>query len=267
MFHSLDDTEEILIKNALAGSSGAYATWSPSGSGSGWALSNGNLTGTHPAFALIPAGSLILGRTYIINSVGTTDFTLAGAPSNTLGISFKTGSPWTSGADPTTGTGDVEVEGQSMSSTVGKSSGKWYWELHDDGGMQNVEIVASGTDIESYDAYHNPGPPPLGGFGYKFNGHFDSASWMATQISYGITFTGGITIGVALDLDNGTVAFSNNGAWQGNVPISSSFLLGKTWYAATGATYNTLASRTITANFGATSFAYTPPAGFSGLHS
>jgi hypothetical protein len=52
---------------------------------------SGSVTATSPATfnAVITAGSFIVGRTYVIVTVGTTDFTLIGAASNTIGVSFQ----------------------------------------------------------------------------------------------------------------------------------------------------------------------------------
>lgn len=52
----------------------------------------------------VNAGSLVNGETYIIYFVGTTDFTLAGAPANTIGTKFTADFV---GSDPTLGTGTV----------------------------------------------------------------------------------------------------------------------------------------------------------------
>jgi hypothetical protein len=42
------------------------------------------------SFIPTPAGSFVVGQTYTITSLGTTDFTLLGAPSNTVGVTFVT---------------------------------------------------------------------------------------------------------------------------------------------------------------------------------
>jgi hypothetical protein len=52
---------------------------------------SGAVTYSSPATfnAVTTAGSFIVGRTYVIVTVGTTDFTLIGAASNTIGVSFQ----------------------------------------------------------------------------------------------------------------------------------------------------------------------------------
>lgn len=49
----------------------------------------GGLVQIPPSGTVITAGSFIIGTTYIISTVGTTNFTLIGAASNTVGVSFK----------------------------------------------------------------------------------------------------------------------------------------------------------------------------------
>jgi hypothetical protein len=62
----------------------------------------------YPSIPVI-SSSLVTGSTYIIDSIGTTDFTLIGASSNTIGLSFvKT-------ATVATGTGTVHIETPSFS--------------------------------------------------------------------------------------------------------------------------------------------------------
>ena len=46
------------------------------------------ISGTTASGGIITAGSFVVGSTYTILTVGTTDFTLIGATSNTIGITF-----------------------------------------------------------------------------------------------------------------------------------------------------------------------------------
>ena len=43
---------------------------------------------TKPRRALTSAGKFVIGTKYVIANIGTTDFTLIGATSNTVGLSF-----------------------------------------------------------------------------------------------------------------------------------------------------------------------------------
>jgi hypothetical protein len=66
---------------------------------------------TNVLYPTIPAtsASLVTGSTYVIDSIGTTDFTLIGASSNTVGLSFVKNST------AATGTGTVHIEQPSFS--------------------------------------------------------------------------------------------------------------------------------------------------------
>jgi hypothetical protein len=94
----------------------------------------------------------------------------------------------------------------SMIATIGVSSGKWYWEIFNVDGNTNVGIAnnaASRSDYVGADA---------NGWAYfidgnKYNG--GSAS------SYGATYTDDDIIGVALNMDDGTLVFYKNGVSQG----------------------------------------------------
>ena len=85
--------------------------------------------------------------------------------------------------------------------------------------------------------------------GQKFNG--------ATGTAYGTSFTTGDVIGVAVDMDAGTIVFYKNNTSQGT---AYSDLAGGTWFPAV---YINTATGNF--NFGQRSFAYTPPTGFKAL--
>ncbi len=90
----------------------------------------------------------------------------------------------------------------------------------------------------------------FGATGNKFNSNSSSA--------YGATFTTGDVIGIALDLDAGTLAFYKNGTSQGTAYTG---LTGEFLFAFTEG-----GSVTVHANFGQRPFAYTPPTGFKALN-
>lgn len=104
----------------------------------------------------------------------------------------------------------------SVGSTIPKSYGKWYWEVTSDFGAGNYIGIGTeqaslthylGTDIYGYSYVHT---------GQKF--HDD------VYTDYGDVFnlyTGGNIIGIALDMDNGKIWFSNEGIWQaGGNPVT-----------------------------------------------
>lgn len=143
-----------------------------------------------------------------------------------------------------------EANYSGVRATEGKTSGKFYFEYTIDNNSFSMIGVSSanaslkwspGTNVRMY--YYN---------GYKYNG---------TQITYGKSYTNGTIIGVALDLDNMTIEFFNNGISQG-VAFTDLSLLSQPIYPYvinTGSSNSSI----ITANFGATPFAYELPVGYS----
>lgn len=173
-------------------------------------------------------------------------------------VTYATWNPLDKGTGVTLSNGDLTIVGTGAGqnfgrSTIGKSSGKWYWEYHVDsvtgyGPMFGIaKSTASftpnwlGGDADGY-GYYCPN-------GNKYNNGSGSA--------YGASVAVGDTVGVALDMDAGTVTFYKNNVSQG---VAFSGLTGTVYAAGPGAG---AASQTVTANFGATALAYTPPTGFN----
>ena len=132
-------------------------------------------------------------------------------------------------------------------STVGVSSGKWYWEIANTNGSPGRTAIANSSALLSA----GPGTDASGwayGNGTKINNN--------TSISYGATYGSGDVIGIALDMDSGTVTFYKNCVSQG---VAYSGLTG-TMFAALG---SNSAAFAITTNFGATPLSCTPPAGYN----
>ncbi|MFS0855119.1 SPRY domain-containing protein [Paenibacillus taichungensis] len=146
-------------------------------------------------------------------------------------------------------------EAGNIRATHGKISGKWYWELRLDAGattlfagiasktypITNAEYAGTSSDALKIRAYYG-----------------NSGNRLPENTSYGTTISVGNIIGVALDLDSGTLEFYKNGVSMG---VSHTNLkgLGEVFplFKSMGST-----SRTITANFGATAFATPIPSGF-----
>ena len=149
----------------------------------------------------------------------------------------------------TNGNLDATATGTDVAySTIGMSSGKWYWEVTCVSGNYMVGIGKEGG-LYDYRVAN--------GYGYfYFNGQKYNSN---TGTSYGATFATGDVIGVGLDMDAGTLTFYKNGTSQGT---AYSGLTG-TWFANTqdgsggGTAYNY--------NFGQRPFAYTAPSGYKAL--
>jgi hypothetical protein len=136
-------------------------------------------------------------------------------------------------------------------STIAISSGKWYWEVtasataEDMIGITKADVVTTGYFGSQATSY---------GY-YKTNGNKYNS---ATGTAYGASYASGDIIGVALDLDNGTLTYYKNGVSQGTAftGLSGTFFAGVST-AGTGGTQ--------TINFGQRAFAYTAPSGFKAL--
>jgi hypothetical protein len=96
------------------------------------------------------------------------------------------------------------------------------------------------------------------GYAYYPNGSKYSG---AGGVSYGASWTNGDVIGIALDLDNGTIAFYKNNVSQGTAftGISGTYTPGVSNGGVTS-------SSTFDINFGQRPFTYTPPTGFKKLN-
>jgi hypothetical protein len=171
-------------------------------------------------------------------------------------IGYRTTTP-----TPTISNGNLDVVCPSGSlssigtSTFGVSSGKWYWEVTKTGtAYGNTGIVLTPFNMAASSSLD------LGGLsneyvyvnsGSKFNNNSSS--------SYGASWTNGDVIGVALDLDAGTLVFYKNGSSQGTAFSS----LPSGIYLVGG--YDSFNGSGFVFNFGQRAFAYTAPSGFKAL--
>ena len=95
-----------------------------------------------------------------------------------------------------------------ITSTLGTSAGKWYYEIKVVAGSYPfVGVMGTSSKGTSQGVGY-----PSDGYGYYgFNGDLYTS---ASGSSYGNTYTNGDIIGIALDLDNNKLYFSKNGTWQ-----------------------------------------------------
>jgi hypothetical protein len=135
-------------------------------------------------------------------------------------------------------------------STIGVSSGKWYWEVTASTSSSFLGI-ASSSHTNTY-----VGGSSLG-YGYWGVNGQKAANGGAGQ-SYGATYTSGDIIGVAFDADNWSITFYKNGTSQGTAFTS---ITSSTYFPATSVN----AAGTGSLNTGARPFAYTAPSGFKAL--
>jgi hypothetical protein len=145
------------------------------------------------------------------------------------------------------------VSNKATASTIGVSSGKWYCEVTvntiNNGGQ--VGIATNAFNLNTY----------LGGdangWAYAFDG---KKANNASVASYGATYTTNDVIGIALDLDAGTLVFYKNGSSQGTA--YSSLPAGTYFFAFGGG--GTTPAFSLSWNFGQRPFAY-PVSGFKAL--
>lgn len=143
-------------------------------------------------------------------------------------------------------------------SDIAVSSGKWYWEYHIDvidiGRFSMASVAASNANLAQFLGADSHGFSYYGDAGQKVTNGATSA--------YGASFTTGDTLSVLLDMDGGgNVEFYKNGVTQG---VAFTGLSGDI-YAGISLFRN---GNQITANFGATAFAYPVPTGYNaGLYS
>jgi hypothetical protein len=142
-------------------------------------------------------------------------------------------------------------------STIGMSSGKWYWEVLPTTCPNFTVIgIAPATAAITADLTGTTENciTYLSHTGYWWRNN--------TGTAYGASYTASDTIGIALDVDNNSITFYKNGVSQG--AITSVTLTGNTWFACIG---NAASSATVGEfNFGQRPFAYTPPTGFVALN-
>lgn len=139
-------------------------------------------------------------------------------------------------------------------STIGKSTGKWYWEIT----VGTLGSVFVGMVAHASTTAKPPGWMETTGCSYRNNGYsyLNSSDANEDWPFVGATFTTGAVIGLAFDADAHTLKFYKNNVLQGTI----TGLAAGTWYPAICiATTGTA----VTANFGATALTYTPPTGYT----
>lgn len=147
--------------------------------------------------------------------------------------------------------------GSSALGTLAISSGKWYWETQITAAAQNG--AASGIVGTGFNPNANADSGfyfGATGYGYRCDGNKINNS-TGPGSSYGATYTTNDIIGVALDLDAGTLTFYKNGTSQGTAYTGLSGSFYPAIYGYTSTNYYV--------NFGQRAFAYTAPSGFKAV--
>jgi hypothetical protein len=145
-------------------------------------------------------------------------------------------------------------------STIGVSSGKWYWEVVATNVGAGPNIIV-GIQDASTTATTGSTNLLLNGYGYGADGYKNNTAGQTA--GYGATWTNGDVIGVALDLDAGTITFYKNNTSQGVAYSSISGTYCPVISMSTGGVARTIAG---SINFGQQPFTYTPPSGYVALN-
>tara|TARA_R100000278_G_scaffold37611_3_gene33520 strand:+ start:835 stop:4299 length:3465 start_codon:yes stop_codon:yes gene_type:complete len=124
----------------------------------------------------------------------------------------------------------------SLIGTIGVSSGKWYWESCNVSSSTNYVMVGICKVEETHDAFASHVGSAAGGYVYYnySSGSTGSKYNNNTTSNYGDKWTTGDIIGVALDLDAGTITFYKNNVSQGVAysSLSGTFTAGQSWWTA-----------------------------------
>jgi hypothetical protein len=146
--------------------------------------------------------------------------------------------------------------GNNSIATIGVTSGKWYWEVTPTF-TNNGAYWYIGVSAQGYALATQPDSDSKQWAYYAFNGN----KMNGNNTAYGSSYTTNDIIGVALDMDAGTLTFYKNGTSQGQ---AFSNLAGNTIFPS--CSFGNTGSVYFVGNFGQRPFAYTPPSGFLPLN-
>jgi hypothetical protein len=140
---------------------------------------------------------------------------------------------------------------------IAVSSGKWYWEetiTALSSGAPFIGIMKPEAITQTFTTFY---ANTTSGYAYRSTGDKRTNS---SDSAYGASYTTNDVIGVALDMDAGTLVFYKNGVSQGTAfsSLSGTFVAADA-NGTSGGTYSS------TINFGQRAFSYTAPSGFQAL--
>ena len=151
---------------------------------------------------------------------------------------------------------------ESLQSTLGMASGKWYCEMTAGGGGSIFGITTVGANLSSWVGSDTKG--------YGYRGDTGAVMYNSSALVSGMsTFASGDVISLAFDADTGKLWFAKNGTWYNsgspsagtNATVSS--IASGTWFVSVG---RIAATNDAQFNFGQQPFAYTAPTGFLPLN-
>lgn len=172
-----------------------------------------------------------------------------------IAVTFAT---WDSGAKDaaiTLSNGDLtatatNTSNQAVRSTIGKSSGKWYIELIINAAIVNSISHGVETTSESLSALCGA---TTAGYGYNDVGQKKTNN---VDSAYGTALSNGDKLGILLNMDDGEISIRRN-----NTDFGVMFTgLSGTFYMAFSSGFG---ANSVIANFGASAFTYSVPAGYN----
>jgi hypothetical protein len=156
-------------------------------------------------------------------------------------------------------------------STIGMSSGKFYWEVTIGTVTPSLGIgvfrLSNSTNYSTFTSGTDGGIAFFSGTAntiYYWNG----SSQVSTSYTLPACTTGDV-VSIALDLTNGGIYFAKNGTWGASgdpATQTNPALTGLSGTYAAGISIGAAGTSLATLNFGQQPFAYTPPSGFVALN-
>ena len=149
--------------------------------------------------------------------------------------------------------GHASTKNANAVSTLGASSGKWYFEVELIDLAEAVAITVSNENKTTIRQVQRV-------WDRAYAEYYDGSSW--TNLGSGTQYTDGDIVGVAADIDNGKVSFYKNGI---SIKKDGTFTPnGDTFYFGCGQIYDDLDEVRI--NFGQKPFKFSPPEGYQPLN-
>lgn len=144
--------------------------------------------------------------------------------------------------------------------TIGKNSGKWYWEITVNTKVGASETIGMCSFIPIPSNAQFPGTTGTTSFAVRLASGSQCVRYNSSFSGAGCSggYTVGDVIGMAFDADAGTCGIYKNGVLQYTF---TSMTTGVTWYPASIS--NGTTNDACTANFGASAFAYSVPSGYN----